>query len=177
MLGSLERRWAHVQGVAAAASALGRRVLQDRTERELLVSSAWLHDIGYASALVISGCHHLDGAMHLAELGQTSLARLVAHHGSAVAEARLRGLRAELDSFPPVPGMLADLLTYCDLTTSPEGTSVSLGDRVAEVERRYGPGHVVTCGLMESRSELFACAERVESALRRAGHPVSDLAR
>jgi hypothetical protein len=36
------------------------------------------------------------------------------------------------------------LLTDCDTTTGPRGESFTLQDRLAEVEQRYGPRHVVT---------------------------------
>jgi hypothetical protein len=48
----LARRWRHVGGVAAQVTQL---VGMPPATRELLTSAAWLHDIGYASALVDTG--------------------------------------------------------------------------------------------------------------------------
>jgi HD superfamily phosphodiesterase len=42
---SLPRRWKHVQGVAATANRIRKAVGADG---EVLVASAWLHDIGYS---------------------------------------------------------------------------------------------------------------------------------
>lgn len=54
---SLPRRWAHVQGVAAQARSLAPAL---GTDAELLEAAAWLHDIGYAPSLVVTGLHSLD---------------------------------------------------------------------------------------------------------------------
>jgi hypothetical protein len=34
-------------------------------------------------------------------------------------------------------------LIYCDVTISPDGEGVSVADRLAEIEKRYGVGSVV----------------------------------
>ena len=58
----LPRRWAHCQGVAQQAGAISR-VLGDQAD--VVEAAAWLHDIGYAEPLVVSGFHPLDGARYL----------------------------------------------------------------------------------------------------------------
>jgi putative nucleotidyltransferase with HDIG domain len=58
----LPRRWAHVQGVAARASNLAPVLGADV---DLLEAAAWLHDIGYAPDLAVTGLHQLDGARYL----------------------------------------------------------------------------------------------------------------
>ena len=60
--GTLPRRWAHVEGVAAQARGLAP-VLGANTD--LLEAAAWLHDIGYAPGLGGTGLHALDGARYL----------------------------------------------------------------------------------------------------------------
>ena len=35
------------------------------------------------------------------------------------------------------------MLTYCDMTTSPDGELVPVQRRLAEIHHRYGPGHLV----------------------------------
>ena len=55
----LPRRWAHVQGVAARALSLAPVLGADAG---LLEAAAWLHDIGYAPGLAVTGLHALDGA-------------------------------------------------------------------------------------------------------------------
>jgi hypothetical protein len=56
----LPRRWAHVVGVTNRAIALNPIF---RQEAGLLVAVAYLHDIGYASDLVDTGFHPVDGAV------------------------------------------------------------------------------------------------------------------
>ena len=46
--------------------------------------------------------------------------------------------------FPAAELVLDDALTYCDMTTDPDGQLVSVDDRLAEISERYGPGHIVT---------------------------------
>jgi HD superfamily phosphodiesterase len=59
-----------------------------------LEGAAWLHDIGYAPGLAVTGLHALDGARYLrdAQHADAMLCRLVAHHSWAIIEARERGL-------------------------------------------------------------------------------------
>ena len=54
------RRWAHVQGVAAQARGLAPVL---GTDADLLEAAAWLHDIGYAPGLAVTGLHALAGAL------------------------------------------------------------------------------------------------------------------
>ncbi len=91
----LPRRWAHTRGVAAAARTLSGIFGH---HADLLVSAAWLHDVGYSPAIAVTGFHPLDGARHLrdSENAEDLLCRLVAHHGCAMTEAAERGLGAQL---------------------------------------------------------------------------------
>jgi putative nucleotidyltransferase with HDIG domain len=140
----LPRRWAHVQGVAARARSIARTLGPDA---ELLEAAAWLHDIGYLPELAHTGLHQLDGARYLrdAEHANEMLCRMVAHHSCAHIEAEERGLAAVLRrEFAPAPKTLADALTFCDMTTSPDGEHVRVDRRLAEIHDRYGEGHLVS---------------------------------
>jgi hypothetical protein len=140
---ALPRRWAHVQGVAARACSLTPDFGADT---ELLQAAAWLHDIGYLPELAKTGLHGLDGARYLRDVHYTDpmLCRLVAHHSCAIIEAEERGLadvlRGEFEA-PPQP--LADALTFCDMTTSPDGEPMNVDRRLAEIRHRYGSGHLI----------------------------------
>ncbi len=81
----------------------------------LLVSAAWLHDIGYAPEVVDTAFHPLDGVRFLRDRGfPHRLASLVAHHSCAVVEAELRGLAVELErAFPREESLTADALWFC----------------------------------------------------------------
>jgi len=140
----LPRRWSHVQGVAARARALKPSLGADA---ELLEAAAWLHDIGYLPELAATGLHGLDGARYLRDVqhAEPLLCRLVAHHSCAVIEAEERGLAdALIREFVLPPQPLADALTFCDMTTSPDGEHVHVNHRLAEIHERYGTGHLVS---------------------------------
>ena len=87
----LPRRWAHAQGVAAQARSLAPILEGDA---DLLEAAAWLHDIGYAPDLAVTGLLALDGARYLrdARLADAMLCRLIAHHSCAIIEADERGV-------------------------------------------------------------------------------------
>jgi len=117
----LPRRWAHVQGVAARARGLAPVLGADA---DLLEAAAWLHDIGYPPDLTVTGLHALDGARYLRDTQHADalLCRLVAYHSCAIIEAGERGLADVLSlEFEPAPHALSSVLTYCDMTTSPDG--------------------------------------------------------
>ena len=141
---SLPRRWAHVQGVAAQARTLKPSL---GTDADLIEAAAWLHDIGYLPELARTGLHGLDGARYLRDVQHADpmLCRLVAHHSYAVIEAEERGLADILTrEFAAPPQPLADALTFCDMTTSPDGDQVQVTHRLAEIHDRYGTGHLVS---------------------------------
>jgi putative nucleotidyltransferase with HDIG domain len=161
----LPARWAHTQGVAGAAEAIASIVGEDA---ELLLAAAWLHDIGYCPDLAATGFHPLDGARYLrdAETGDDILCRLVANHSCAIIEARNRGLASELAAeFPAVDGLVADALTYCDMTTDPEGRRVDVETRLSEILSRYGNGSIVADSIEEARSQIMRSVEAVAAAV------------
>jgi HD domain len=159
----LPRRWAHTQGVAAAARGLAPVLGADA---DLLTAAAWLHDIGYSPGVTSTGFHPLDGARHLrdAEGASGTLCQLVAHHSCAVNEAAERGLARELlTEFRPACRDLADALTYCDMTTSPDGQRLPVGQRLTEIHARYGPDHLVSRAITRSEPELTGAVARIKS--------------
>jgi HD domain-containing protein len=165
LAGSLPRRWAHSQGVAATARTLAP-VLRDAGD--LVTAAAWLHDIGYAPGLHATGFHPLDGARYLRDIHRADpmLCRLVAHHSCAINEAAERGLAADLArEFQPAPHGLVDALTYCDMVTGPDGHRVTVERRLDEIRARYGPGSVVIHALARSAPELTSAVSRVTCKL------------
>ncbi|XNL83014.1 HD domain-containing protein [Actinomadura madurae] len=165
----LPRRWAHTQGVARQARTLAP-ILGNKAD--LLEAAAWLHDIGYAPDLVNTGFHPLDGARYLRDThhADVHLCRLVAHHSCAVIEARERGLADELTSqFGIDPPGLIQPLIYCDMTTTPDGDSVSVSNRIAEIRERYGPAHLVSRFIQLAEPQLRATVRNVQNEARFAG--------
>jgi HD superfamily phosphodiesterase len=165
LLAPLGDRWAHVQGVARQAHEI--TAILPAEEREMLVAAAYLHDLGYAPALVQTDLHALDGARHLRGLGHERLAGLVAYHSGAGGEAELRGLTAELAEFIDEASATSMALTYCDMTTGPAGEVVTFQERLADVERRYGTEHIVARSVRQARAEVERCTEFVEGRLRK----------
>ena len=159
----LPQRWRHVRSVARRA----RWVAKTLGLPDDLVAAAWLHDIGYAPDLAVTGFHPLDGARYLRRAGvDGQVVSLVAYHSCAQIEADLRGLGVELATeFSPGNSLLTDALLYCDMTTGPDGDGVSPADRLAEIRTRYGPDHVVTQFIELATPEILASARRVEIML------------
>ena len=163
----LPRRWTHVQGVAARARSLAP-VLGD--DADLLEAAAWLHDIGYAPDLAVTCLHALDGARYLrdAQHAGTMLCRLVAHHSCAIIEAGERGLADILQlEFEPAPYALSSALTFCDMTTSPDGELVPVGQRLAEIQHRYGAGHLVSRSIQRATPMILSAVEQVQERAAR----------
>jgi hypothetical protein len=175
-LAALGDRWLHVQQVALQA----RRVMPvvPLKDRDLLVAAAYLHDVGYAPALAVTGFHPLDGARWIRNQGRDDrLARLVAHHSCASYEAQVRGLAdVLLAEFEPEDSATYDALVFCDMTVGPTGKSVGFDERVRDIYERYGPDHEVSRALDSSLPCLAACHDR--TAARLAARPsLADIGR
>ena len=126
-------------------------------DADLLEAAAWLHDIGYSPELADTGFHPLDGARWLRDVQGASptLCRLVANHTEALIEAEERGLARALSAeFPPADRFLSDALTFCDMTTGPDGRPLSVDERLTDVRARYGAGHVVSRAIERSSEQL-----------------------
>ena len=163
----LPRRWAHVQGVAARARSLDHVLGADA---DLLAAAAWLHDIGYAPGLAATGFHPLDGARYLRDTqhADARLCQLVAHHSCAIIEAGERGLADVLSrEFEPPPDVLGSALTFCDMATSPDGEPMPVGRRRAEIQHRYGPGHLVSRSIQRATPMILRAVGQVHSRAAR----------
>jgi HD domain len=169
-LSPLGSRWAHTQGVVARARVLAWRV--PFYDRQLLFAAAYLHDIGYSDDVRQTGFHSLDGARWLRARGHERLACLVAHHTGARFEAEARGLAGALEEFAEEQSAVADLLTYCDLTTDPEGREVTPWVRLAEIDGRYGDDSDVARGMHAASGSLAAVVARVEDRVAQVGAAV-----
>jgi hypothetical protein len=162
---SIPRRWIHSQGVGRKAESVAHLVGDDATA---LVCAAWLHDVGYAPDLVVTGMHQLDGARYLRDVAKADelVCRLVAHHSCAFIEGRNRGLSQQLLSeFPPVESLLPDAITYADMTTTPDGEPVEVEQRLAEILSRYGDGDLVAESIREASPLIINSVRVVTAAL------------
>lgn len=154
-------RWAHVQAVGRLADSLVEAGLVSQD----VATAAWLHDVGYATALVDTGFHPLDGARSVEGVAARNVVALIAHHTGADVEAQERGLTEELARMPvPDPEDL-DVLTLLDLVVGPDGSVVTPEWRVNEVLHRYEPHDPVNRAMTRSRDELLAAAGRARGRL------------
>jgi hypothetical protein len=170
LAGVLPRRWAHVQGVSNRARVVAP--LFSVADCELLISTALLHDIGYAPDLIGTGFHPLDGARYVRSVGGPArLVNLVANHSCAMLEAELRGLSDELAEFEDERTVLRDALWWADMTTTPDGGETTAVERVAEIQTRYGPDDLVSRFIRRAWDDLNAAAERTHRRLEAAGIP------
>lgn len=162
----LPRRWAHVRGVARKAESVAH-ILGD--DGHILVCAAWLHDVGYSPHLIVSGLHSLDGARYLRDTqgADERVCCLVAYHSCATIEARNRGLLRQLvDEFALGDELPHDVLTYCDMTTSPDGRAVTVEERLDEIVSRYGEGDLVARSIVEARPLIMRSVRAVAVAIR-----------
>jgi hypothetical protein len=161
---ALPRRWTHVCAVAAKAEVVA---VDLGLPTDVLVSAAWLHDIGYAPGIADTGFHPLDGGRFLrANDVDEQIVGLVAHHSCALIEADERGLALDLQAeFVHEPGPLADALWLCDMTTGPDGQNLAVDERLAEIRCRYGPEHVVSRFIDRAEGEIRAAVHRTEQRL------------
>ena len=114
----------------------------------------------------MTGLHarYLRNARHAGAM----LCRLVAHHSYAIIEAGERGLADALSLEPePAPEELSSVLTYCDMTTSPDGELVPVGRRLAEIQQRYGHGHLVSRSIQRTTPMIHRAVEQVQDRIAR----------
>lgn len=163
-------RWRHTQSAAAAAAEAACTVAQE--DRALLVSAAWLHDVGYGHPARPTGFHPLDGADLLLEEGwPIRLVSLVAHHSEARFEASARGLATPLEAFPREDGPVMDALIYADMTAGPAGGRVHVAERLADMRRRHAQEAAKSQIARRVREpHLLLASARVDLRLRR--HPL-----
>lgn len=163
-LRELPERLAHVRGVAVAAERATVDLGPD--ERRWVIAAAWLHDVGYARSIRRVGFHALDGAAFVRRAGFPDVVvSLVAYHTGATFEAEERGLTRELVKIPRPPGGLLDLLTFADMTTGPDGGTVSACVRTEEILARYAPEDVVHRAVSRSAPDLLAAVKRIQLRL------------
>jgi hypothetical protein len=161
----LPQRWEHTKAVAAKADELARSLDIPDHDKALLVVSAWYHDIGYALATPAYHWHPLDGAILLRGWELDLVASQVAWHTTAQEEALLLGMMPLLLEYPKPEGLVADALTYADMTTGPDGTRVTFEQRLAEVRIRRGPGSSQVLAMERAWPRLLETRTRVDAAI------------
>ncbi|MFE4972724.1 hypothetical protein ACFRAR_11475 [Kitasatospora sp. NPDC056651] len=97
----------------------------------------------------------------------------MANHSLALLEAEERGLRETLErEFPLLDDqVLVDALTFCDMTTTPDGMPTSAGERVVEILARYGADTLVGRFIHRAQPEIEAAVARTEHRVTAAAQP------
>ena len=163
LLTPLGNRWLHTKGVVARARHVSRAF--DEEDRATLIAAAYLHDIGYAPSLNTTDFHPIDGANYLLQQGQIRLASLVAYHSEAQYEAALRGLSNDLNRFSREYSIIADALTYCDMTTSSIGLQISFEERLTDIFQRHDETDIVNQAIHQAISSLTQTITRTQNIL------------
>jgi hypothetical protein len=163
LLSPLGDRWLHTQGVVERAQEVGKAF--DEEHCLLLIAAAYVHDIGYAPSLKVTGFHPIDGAYYLLSHNQTRLASLVAYHSEAQCEAQLRGLATQLNNIPCEHSVLADALTYCDMITGSTGLQISFEERLEGIFLRYDESHIVNRAIHEAIPLLTRAVKQTQNTL------------
>jgi putative nucleotidyltransferase with HDIG domain len=173
LLADLPERWRHTIGVARRAERV-RGTVGSRSDGEVLLIAAWLHDIGYAATLRDTGFHPIDGARHLAEAGWPArISGLVAHHSASRYVADALGLMGQLDDFPAEQSPVSDALIYADQTVGPNGVTMNVEQRLADMLDRHGPGSSTAAAHAARAPALRAAVQRVDQRLAALLHPSS----
>jgi len=90
------------------------------------------------------------------------------HHSCAIIEAEERGLADVLSlEFKPAPQALSSVLTFCDMTTSPDGELAPVDRRLAEIHDRYGQGHLVSRSIQRATPMILRAVEQVQDRAAR----------
>ena len=161
-------RLAHSAAVADRARELAATVPQSAAET--LVAAAWLHDIGYSSQLKQTGFHPLDAAKYLRREGWPEpVCTLVAHHSGSRYVARVRGLYDQLREFEFVEDPPSDALAVADNTAGPNGTIMTVEERLRDKRMRHGPDSPNARANPERDDYIRAAAGRVAHRLVVAG--------
>lgn len=163
------RRLRHVRTVATVALVVSEVLPPDRLET--LLSAAVLHDIGYAPLVHSTGFHPLDGAQWLLVRGcPTEVAAAVAHHSEARCQPAAAPFLPRYAALQAPDKPLADVLTYADQTTTPDGRRTGVVRRVVERWHRTGPVDPADREAVLRRIErLVHAVARVDAALAAVG--------
>ncbi|GKT31437.1 HAD-IIB family hydrolase, partial [Aduncisulcus paluster] len=114
----------------------------DAKTAEKVVTAALFHDVGYSEKLKNTGFHPLDGAAYLAHCNAPEdLIMAVLWHSSTPIEIESMPEMKKIYSQFPGPNYdcpIYKAVAYCDFRTSPVGESYSFGQRIVELESRFG---------------------------------------
>ena len=167
MAGNPERL-RHTEAVVEKAFLLTSAVADD--EAPLLVGRHGYTTSANAEELRRSGFNTLDGGLYLRDQGWAPvMCSLVAHHSGARYVAAIRGVNDELAVFSYQDDPLADALTVADQTAGPNGTAMTVNERMTDMLDRHGPNSPNAKAHPHRGPYLLSAAARVVHRLDQAG--------
>lgn len=137
-------RLKHTLTVAEQAKKLAEVANLNNEERNLLVMTAYLHDVGYSDKIKFCDFHPLDGSYYLGANGWYNEIRLLTlHHTYAIG--LVETVRTDLlgeyhnpvNALPEHLTKLYQLLLLADMTSDGSGNVVSIEERVKDIGNRY----------------------------------------
>ena len=146
ILGDDPDRLAHCLEVAELAKEIGAALLGFADAEQLKIAGLW-HDAAYSAKLRITGFHPLDAAIYLAHAGaDVRVVDAVLQHGAAsVFASETPGLRVLYEELSKVTAAreFIEVLNVCDMRVGPAGERMTIRERTADVQRRYGTENVI----------------------------------
>ena len=85
---------------------------------------------------------------------------MVAHHSESHLLAAAHGLLPELARFRREEGPVTDALAYADMTAGPDGTAMSVPDRLADIAARHAHEDPELVAARRARVPLLLAATR-----------------
>lgn len=162
-------RFQHILGVVRCMENLRPRLNVPDDWKPDLLKACYLHDIGYSPQLNQYNFHPLDGAIFAREQGFSKpVVAAVLFHSCAYETVKVtrpdllpiyEEKNADLDEQDRT---FIDLVTYCDLHTSPTGQRITLEKRVQDVVDRYGEHHPVSRMMLANQKKYEETIERVK---------------
>ncbi len=167
-------RYQHILGVVRLMEDLLPSLQIPDNWKPHVIQACYLHDIGYSPKLNQYGFHPLDGAIFASKKGFVKpVVSAILFHSCAYEIAqmeknqkRLSIYQAHLPLLDEHDRLLIDLVTYCDIHTSPTGEKISFQERVKEVIDRYGAHHPVSKMMVQNQKHYEVVVTRVNQLIR-----------
>ncbi|MDQ0418843.1 hypothetical protein J2Z48_003048 [Croceifilum oryzae] len=164
-----QNRYHHVLGVVERMRELLEKINIPSEWKPQLVQTAYMHDVGYNEQLNQHNFHPLDGALFAEEIGipKPIIAGILFHSDAYTSVKHTRPDLIEIydkkyNLLDEIDHTFIDLITYCDIHTSPVGAKITLEERVLDVIKRYGEGHEVSNMMLLSQPYYQEVERRVE---------------
>lgn len=146
---------------------------------DILLASAYLHDIGYLNTLNKFNFHAYDGYVYLLNKGfDISVCNLVLHHTySELLDVITSDTKKEvldcyrsnkLVNLSSEEMYLFKLLSLADMTSDGKGNKVTIAERIEDIRFRYGKDSIVYNHILEVKNFLL-CDKSIVDLISKKG--------